>query len=118
MTWRCPAPFGRPADILYVLHPNTKNMLALLLHAATTTLKFWNYDCFQNDVLSKYADLIPDIAYSNDTEKYKRNLLKIEVFFDDFNYEKIEEVEAYKVLSLLQYITKRQQKLLYRTRVK
>ena len=68
--------------------------------------------------MSKYAELIPDIAYSNDTEKYKRNLLKIEVFFDDFNYEKIEEVEAYKVLSLLQYITKRQQKLLYRTRVK
>ena len=51
----------------------------------------------QSDVLSKYADMIPDIAYSNDTEKYKRNLLKIEVFFDDFNYENIEEIEAYKV---------------------
>ena len=51
----------------------------------------------QSDVLSKYADMIPDIAYSNDTEKYKRNLLKVEVFFDDFNYENIEEIEAYKV---------------------
>ena len=47
--------------------------------------------------MSKYAELIPDIAYSNDTEKYKRNLLKVEVFFDDFNYENIEEIEAYKV---------------------
>ena len=52
---------------------------------------------FQSDVLSKYADSIPDIAYSNDTEKYKRNLLKIEVFFNELNYEYIEEIEAYKV---------------------
>ena len=51
----------------------------------------------QSDVLSKYAGMIPDITYSNDTEKYKRNLLKVEVFFDDFNYENIEEIEAYKV---------------------
>ena len=47
--------------------------------------------------MSKYAGMIPDITYSNDTEKYKRNLLKVEVFFDDFNYENIEEIEAYKV---------------------
>ena len=49
--------------------------------------------------MSKYAGMIPDITYSNDTEKYKRNLLRIEVFFDDFNYEHIEEVESYKVKS-------------------
>ena len=52
---------------------------------------------FQEDILAKYADKVPEISDSNDTTTYQRNLLSVEVFYDDFNYEKIEEVESYKV---------------------
>ena len=47
---------------------------------------------------ARYADLIPDVVESNDTDAFKKNLLSVEVFYRDFNYEKIKEKESYKVI--------------------
>ena len=51
--------------------------------------------------MEQIKDKIPLIYASNETDKVQRNLLQIEVFFEDFNYEKIEEIPAYRVMFLL-----------------
>ena len=43
---------------------------------------------------SKAPSLFSDPA---DPEKYKRNLLKVEVFYEEFNFELMEEKPAYYV---------------------
>ena len=52
---------------------------------------------FQESVLEKLKDKIADVYNSNDSDSARNNLLQIEVFYEDFNYEQIEEFEAYKV---------------------
>ena len=45
-----------------------------------------------------YGPYIPSIIYSgNDTKKYKRNLMKIEVYYEEFNFEKVKEKPTYTV---------------------
>ena len=48
-------------------------------------------------MLTAWAEKIPLIINSNDTTKYKRNLLKVEIYFDSFTVTQIEESPAYTV---------------------
>lgn len=54
--------------------------------------------CFafvKDDILKKMSDLV---TFSlNDTSGYKENLIKVEVFFEEFDFELMEEVPAYPV---------------------
>ena len=43
---------------------------------------------------TRVQDYINDV---NDTEKYRKNLLKIELYFEEFNYETIKELPSYTV---------------------
>lgn len=43
---------------------------------------------------SKIPSLLND---PSDPDKYQRNLIKLEVYYEEFNFEKIEELPAYLV---------------------
>ena len=43
---------------------------------------------------TRVQDYINDV---NDTEKYRKNLLKVELYFEEFNYETIKELPSYTV---------------------
>ena len=61
----------------------------------------------QNSLLNRFSDRIPNVVLTNSTpDAYKSNLLAVEVYFDDINFQRIKETEAYKVktYSLLQQI--------------
>ena len=52
----------------------------------------------QNSLLNRFSDRIPNVVLTNSTpDAYKSNLLAVEVYFDDINFQSIQEVEAYKV---------------------
>ena len=53
---------------------------------------------FQDTLLNRYAAQIPDLLNDpTDPLKYTRNLLKFEVFYQEFNFEHMEEIPAYRV---------------------
>ena len=46
----------------------------------------------------KYNETLPELWSDNtDPDKYRRNLLRLEVFYEEMNYEKITEMPAYTV---------------------
>jgi hypothetical protein len=49
--------------------------------------------------LQQLAHKIPNVVsqQTNDPTKYKRNLLKVEIYFDNFNLVIVEETAAYPV---------------------
>ena len=51
-------------------------------------------------MLTKLAPKIGTSFDINDGESYKENLIKLEVYYEEFNYEKIAERPAYKVRRL------------------
>ena len=51
-----------------------------------------NNIAFQEEVLDKYAP-----AYANDTSRMRKNLLKLEIFYRDFNFQQITEKPSYTV---------------------
>lgn len=55
---------------------------------------------FQNETLLRMSKLVPHLfANKNDTLKFARNLLKLEVFFEELNYIAETESAAYTVRS-------------------
>ena len=47
-----------------------------------------------------YMSLVPNIVGDqNETNKYRKNLMKVEVYYEEFNYEKVSEKAAYGVSS-------------------
>ena len=50
---------------------------------------------FQNDVLKSVEKKVAFNVWDNVT--YKTNLIKLEVYFEEFNFEKIDETPAYVV---------------------
>ncbi len=56
----------------------------------------------QNAVLLQLAPKIPNIVshYEDDPNKYKRDLLKVEIYFDNLNLVIIREEQAYPVINL------------------
>ena len=52
----------------------------------------------QEFVLAAFHEKVPSLfSDKNDTSKYRRNLIKLEVQYEDLNYEKITEREGYVV---------------------
>ena len=48
--------------------------------------------------MEEHADQIPMLLNSSDPRKVRDNLVKIEVYFESFDYEAIIEVASYKVI--------------------
>ena len=55
------------------------------------------YLYFQDVTLEKLADKIGTSFDINDPKAYKSNLLKLEISFEEFNFEKITEKPGYTV---------------------
>ena len=51
----------------------------------------------QESVIKSLGSSVDQLKAKNDPSIYRRNLLKIEVYFEEFNYEKIEEFPKYPV---------------------
>lgn len=51
---------------------------------------------FQKELANQFQPLVGNVNLS-DSEVFERNLLTVEVFFKDFNYEEIQEVPSYNV---------------------
>ena len=51
----------------------------------------------QASVIKEFQDVAPYLFSNLEEEKYRRNLLKVEVFYEEFNYEQVAEVPAYTV---------------------
>ena len=54
--------------------------------------------------MKKLSASIPDLLSTDDPDFVKRNLLQVEVFYQDFNYENIAEVPAYTVTTIIQIL--------------
>ncbi len=53
---------------------------------------------FQKETLSRLSTVVPDLfADVNDTEKYARNLIKLEIFYEELNFRTVTETPAYTV---------------------
>lgn len=52
---------------------------------------------FQDTTLKRLADKIASTFDINDPSAYKENLLKVELAFEEFNFEKIAEKPGYTV---------------------
>ena len=49
-------------------------------------------------MLDKFGPYITELTNDvDDVDKYKRNLLKLEIYYEEFNYEKIAERPTYTV---------------------
>ena len=60
----------------------------------------WPSEVHESVVLDTYADKFPDVISANDTStKLRKNVLKVEVYFQEFNYEQMKERPAYLVCS-------------------
>lgn len=55
----------------------------------------WGVWCWQETVLQSVANLVPFNVYDNVT--YKSNLIQLEIYFEEFNYQVISETPAYTV---------------------
>ena len=58
--------------------------------------------CLQTAILNSFRTKIPNIAknFKKDPDKYKRNLIKVEIYFDNFNLIEIQEYPAYQVTQI------------------
>ena len=52
----------------------------------------------QNSIIEDIKHRIPSLYAQNNTAVYQKNLLQLQIFYEDFNFEMIEEVESYKVI--------------------
>ncbi len=53
---------------------------------------------FQKETLSRLSTVVPDLfADVNDTDKYARNLIKLEIFYEELNFRAVTETPAYTV---------------------
>ena len=65
-------------------------------YAVSTTV--WPSDVQKETTLTNFKDKIPSLLNDpNDQDKYKRNLLKAEIYFEEFNYEVIQEKPSFLV---------------------
>ena len=53
--------------------------------------------CVQEDVIGRLQPIVP---FTLDSDGIADNLCKVEVFYEQFDYESIEESEAYPVIRL------------------
>ena len=61
----------------------------------------------QDDIISTIGPAAPDLFTDNgDLTKFRRNLLKIGVFYDSFNVEYVNEIIAYRVCTWIKYQTR------------
>ncbi len=77
-------------------------MLFLFILANSDSLIGFFYQphklCFQKETLSRLSTVVPGLfADANDTEKYARNLIKLEVFYEELNFRAVTETAAYTV---------------------
>ena len=71
----------------YKMHKHVKHKIKLLY--------------LKSDVMSKLTPRIPSLISLDDSSVFDRNLLQVEVFYEEFNYESVEETPAYLVWSSL-----------------
>ena len=75
----------------------------------------------QQDFIAKHIDHLPNLVNASDPQKYKDNLVKVEIYFESFEYESIVEVPSYRVrtpasaLTRTGYVLPRQRSLVQGT---
>ena len=58
----------------------------------------WPSEVHEDTVIETFGDVAPEIRDANDTSaKLRSNLLKVEVYFQEFNYETMQERPSYPV---------------------
>ena len=58
----------------------------------------WPSEVHEQSVIDTFGDVAPEIRDANDTsDKMRSNLLKVEVYFQEFNYETMQERPSYPV---------------------
>ena len=58
----------------------------------------WPSEANENTLLANFADSLPDIIDANDTSAALRsNVLRLEIYYQEFNYETIRERPSYRV---------------------
>ncbi|KAK2164455.1 hypothetical protein LSH36_63g05070 [Paralvinella palmiformis] len=73
--------------------PNSCDEVIFVLSASTAE---WPSDVQKSSILSRFYSKAPSLFLDpTDPEKYKRNLLKVEVFYEEFNFELMQENAAY-----------------------
>ena len=68
-----------------------------LLHAQKISIDENDNVTLQQNVISNVGSEITYLVEQNDTSLYEDNLLKVEIHFEEFNYQQIEERQKYKV---------------------
>jgi len=65
-------------------------------------LHIYSFICFfKDDILNTLSNLV---TFSlNDSTGYKENLIKVEIFFEEFDFELMQEVPAYQVIRVLEW---------------
>ena len=81
----------------------------------------WTLPILQQDFIAKHIDHLPNLVNASDPQKYKDYLVKVEIYFESFEYESIVEVPSYRVrtpataLTRTGYVLRRRCFLIQRT---